>query len=48
MSTPFGMIALLDRGKEGIHVHQCNDAGPGFGTANGGFGMIGMMVFCGG
>ena len=42
-SAPFGMIALFDRGKEGIHVYQCNGAGPDYGTVNEGFGMICMM-----
>jgi hypothetical protein len=27
-SAPFGMITLLDGGKESVHVHQCDGAGP--------------------
>jgi hypothetical protein len=27
-AAPFSVIELLNRGKEGIHVHQRNDAGP--------------------
>ena len=46
VSRVLGTIALLDRGKEGIHVHQCNGAGPDYGSINVGFGMICMMVSC--
>lgn len=46
-STPFGTVTLLDRGEEGIHVHQCNSAGPDCGPISGGFGMIYRMIFCG-
>ena len=38
------MIVLLDRGEEGIHVHKCNGAGPGFVALGSGFGMIHMKI----